>query len=178
MISFIVDETFPCLKKIDTGDIVETEVARVKRKSFLSHFNKRNGWEVNWNKFGLDVEIYALLLKGTTDVQGMIAISYDDNAKAVYLQWGCTSPNNNIWRYGKQEYAGVGGHLIAIASDMSERHGYDGFIVAEAIDNKLYNYYISKFSALPLPQIGSMNPYRFMLSDASTRKIREVYNYE
>lgn len=35
MITFKVDELTPCLKDVETGDIVDTEVVRLRRKSFL-----------------------------------------------------------------------------------------------------------------------------------------------
>jgi len=43
MITFYIDEFTPCLRNAETGDIVETEVVRLKRKSFLSKFNKKTG---------------------------------------------------------------------------------------------------------------------------------------
>lgn len=43
---------------------------------------------MNWSRFEKDVEIYALVLKGTVDIQGMIAVEYDDVAKAVHIIWG------------------------------------------------------------------------------------------
>ena len=100
----------------------------------------------------------------------------DKDSQAVYVVWGCTAPENNVWEFGKNRFSGVGGHLFAIASDLSMKAGFDGFIVAEAMDQELFNYYISEFGALPLPPVN--NPYRFMLSDAMTEKIREVYSYE
>ena len=78
MITFTIDTLTPCLTETSTGEIFETEVIQLKRKSFLSKFNKRTGWYVNWSKFEDDVEVYALVLKGTVDVQGLIAIKYDD----------------------------------------------------------------------------------------------------
>ncbi len=36
MICFDVDELTPCLKDLSTGENVETEVIRIRRKSFLS----------------------------------------------------------------------------------------------------------------------------------------------
>ncbi len=176
MIIFEVDEILPCLKDTKTGEIVETEVIQIKRKSVLSKFNKNTGWYVNWSNFSNDTSIYALVLKGTCDIQGLVAISYDDVAQAVYVKWGCVAPHNNIWQYGKKKYAGVGGHLLAIASDLSVKHNYDGFLYAEAADEKLYNYYIEEFGASPLPPLN--NPYRFMLSDRATEHLREVYTYE
>ena len=54
--------------------------------------------------------------------------------------------------------------------------GFDGYVYAEAMDQELFEYYSSEFGALPLPPIN--NPFRFMLSDSMTEKIREVYDYE
>ena len=176
MIVFKIDEFTSCLKDAETGEIFETEVVRIRRKSFLSKFNKKTGWYVNWSKFPEGTEVYALVLKGTMSIQGMVAITYDYDAKAVYVLWGCTAPENNIWEYGKKKYSGVGGHLFAIASDLSVKAGFDGFIVAEAMDRELFDYYIAEFGALPLPPVN--NPYRFMISDETSQKMREVYDYE
>ena len=176
MITFRIDEFTPCLKEVETGEIYDKEVVRLKRKSFLSKFNKKTGWYVNWSKFPEGTEVYALVLKGTMDIQGLVAIQYDETSKAVYILWGCTAPENNIWEFGKKRFAGVGGHLLAIASDLSVKAGFDGYVYAEAMDQELFEYYSSEFGALPLPPIN--NPFRFMLSDSMTEKIREVYDYE
>ena len=82
MITFIVDEIIPCLKDTESGEFFDTEVLQLKRKSFLSKFNKRTGWYINWSKFDQETEIYA--------------IRYDEEAKAVNLVWGCTAPQNNL----------------------------------------------------------------------------------
>ena len=50
MITFCIDELTPCLKDVVTGDILDTEVVALKRKSFLSKFNKKTGWYVNWGE--------------------------------------------------------------------------------------------------------------------------------
>ena len=176
MITFRVDQLTPCLKETATGKIYETEIVSFKQKKKLSKFNRRTGWYINWGKFTEEVQVYALVLKGTMDIQGMIAIEYDTVAKAVHLVWGCIAPHNNVWEYGKQEFIGVGGHLLAFAAELSEQHGYEGFIYGEAMDEELYKYYIEKFDALPLPPVD--HPYRFMLSKEVTKRIREVYDYE
>lgn len=143
MITLTIDEIIPCLRNVETGEIYETEVIQLTRKSFLSKFNRNTGWYVNWSKFDSTTEIYALVLKGTVDIQGLIAIRYDEEAKAVHLVWACASPDNNIWQYGRQKYSGVGGHLFAIASELSVKKGFDGYVYGEAIDEELYNYYIN-----------------------------------
>lgn len=175
MITFKVDEIIPCLKEISTGDIYETEIIQIKRKSILRKYNEKTGWYVNWSMFPNDTDVYAIVLEGTNDVQGMIAVQSDNDAQAIHIVWACTAPHNNIWQYGTQKFAGVGGHLLALASDISVRRGYDGFIWAEAMDEELFNYYCENFGAAYLPPLN--NPYRFMLSDTATQRLREVYTY-
>ena len=41
MISVIIDEFTPCLKDVKTGELVQTEVIRIKRKSFLKKYNQK-----------------------------------------------------------------------------------------------------------------------------------------
>jgi hypothetical protein len=36
MICFRIDELTPCLKNVETGEIYETEVIELRRRSFLS----------------------------------------------------------------------------------------------------------------------------------------------
>ena len=100
LIPFTIDELTACLKDTQTGDPVEIEVVRIKRKSFLAKFNKSTGWYVNWSKFPPNVEVYALVLIGTMDIQGMIALEKDDDAQAIHIRWACTAPHNNVWENG------------------------------------------------------------------------------
>lgn len=176
MINFKIDQITPCLKSTQTGEIFETEVIRIRRKSFLQKFNKRTGWHIDWSKFSDGVEIYALVLKGTIDIQGLIAIEYDEDAKAVHIVWACTAPHNNVWKHGKQKYVGVGGHLFAIASELSVQKGYDGVVYGEASDQEVYKHYVEKYHARSLPSLNKR--YRFMLTEGTAKTIREVYEYE
>ena len=47
VITFVIDGLTPCLKDSLTGEIVDTEVIELKRKSLLSEYNSRSGWYVN-----------------------------------------------------------------------------------------------------------------------------------
>ena len=38
-----IDDFTPCLKDNLTGEVVNTEVIRIRRKSFLSKFNRKSG---------------------------------------------------------------------------------------------------------------------------------------
>lgn len=176
MITFYIDELTPCLKNTTTGDIVDTEVVRLKRKSFLSKFNKKTGWYVNWSKMPDDVEIYALVLKGTTDIQGLIGIKDDIDANAAYIHWACTAPHNNVWEYGEQRYKGVGGHLLAIAAQKSLEWSHEGVFHADAMDKDVLNHYAEIFNAWEMPLPG--HPLHFIVEEDASQKLREVYTYE
>lgn len=160
----------------NTGEIFETEVVHLKRKSFLSKFNKRTGWYINWSKFPDIVEIYALVLKGTVDVQGLIAVENDDSSKAIHIKWACTAPWNNKFEKGIKKYIGVGGHLIAIAADLSQKRGYDGYVYGQAINKDVYDHYVNEYHAI---YIGNENGLlKFMIPGEETQKIMEVYTYD
>ena len=79
MIHALIDELTPCLKDAYTGELVQTEVIRIRRKSFLKKYNKKNGWYTNWEKLTDENEIYALVVEGTVDIQGLIAITRNDD---------------------------------------------------------------------------------------------------
>lgn len=53
-----IDDLTPCLKDNETGDFVQTEVIRIRRKSFLSKFLKRDGWYTDWAKLLQEHEVY------------------------------------------------------------------------------------------------------------------------
>lgn len=178
MITFKIDELTHCLKEVKTGKILDTEVIRIRNKSFLSKFNERTGWYVNWSKFDKSIEIYALVLKGTEDVQGLVALHPDKSSNAVHLIWAVTAPHNNIWEYGSKLYAGVGGHLFAIAGNKSVEYGFDGYIYAEAMNKDILNYYKNNFNAEEFPFGYPPHPYRFIIDEINMKKIMEVYEYE
>lgn len=176
MITFKVDELTPCLKDVQTGDIVDTEVVRLKRKSFLAKFNKKTGWYINWSKMPDEVEIYALVLKGTMDIQGLIGLSNDMGANAAYVYWACSAPHNNSWEYGTQRYKGVGGHLLAIAAYKSTEWKHDGVFHADAMDQEILNHYVDVFDAWEMPLSG--HPLHFVVEETAAQKLMEVYTYE
>ena len=118
-----IDELTSCLKDSITGDIIDTEVIRIRRKSFLNKFNKRTGWYTNWADLVPENEVYALVIKGTTDIQGMIAVRPEPRMKALFLTWACSAPQNNKQITEEPKYTGVGGHLFAIGAKKSKDYG-------------------------------------------------------
>lgn len=178
MITFKIDELTPCLKHIESGEIYDTEMIRLRRKSFLSKFNSKTGWYCNWSEFCDTVEIYALVLKGTFDIQGLIAIEDVKESNATHIVWACTSPENNRFEYGTQRFKGVGGHLLAFAGKKSMDYGHNGYIYAEAMNKELLSYYINEFGASYFPYGNPPHPYRFIITEKSIVPIMEVYNFD
>lgn len=175
MITVWIDEITPCLKDTSTGDIIETEVVQVTRKSYLSKYNKRSQWYIDWSKLLQENEVYALVVKGSTNIQGLVALQKNDDYKAVYITWMCSAPQNNKEITDTPKYQGVGGHLFAIAVDKSLEYGYDGVITGFAANEKLLQHYCSVFHAFPLR---ALHPYHFMIDEDNANNIKEAYTYE
>ena len=168
MINVVVDELTPCLKDARSGELVQTEVIRIKRKSFLAKYNKRNGWYTNWSELLKSSEVYALVIQGTVDIQGLVAIAKDENSKAIYIVWMCASPENNVLISDSARYIGVGGHLFAIAMRKSVEYGFEGYVHGYAANKNLLEHCVKQFSA---EHIGIMHPYQFAISDSAAKDI-------
>ena len=175
MINVWIDELTSCLKDNETGDIIQTEVVRIRRKSFLSKYNKKNGWYTNWEQLLEEEEVYALVVKGTVDIQGLVALNRNDDFQAVYIAWMCTAPQNNKLMCDYPKYNGVGGHLFAIASDKSVEYGYSGVIVGNAANMDLVKHYSEVFKA---EHIAMLHPYQIAVYEEESLELREVYDYE
>ena len=174
MINVWVDELTPCLRDAETNELVDTEVLRIKRKSFLQKYSKKNGWYVNWADLVDENEIYALVIQGTMDIQGLIAVKPIDDFKSIYVTWMCTAPENNKMLVSNPKYKGVGGHLFAIAAQLSCESGYGGAISGFAADKKLLEHYCEVFNA---EYLGILHSYQFFIAEEQAGKIREAYNY-
>lgn len=114
MINVWIDEFTPCLKDVLTGEIVQTEVIRITRKTFLKKYNEKNGWYVNWADLLEENEIYALVVEGSVDIQGLVAVSKSEDMQAAYVCWMCANPQNNKEIVDQVKYTGVGGHLFPL----------------------------------------------------------------
>ena len=175
MIFVEIDSLTPCLIDNESGDIVETEVLRVRRKSFLSKFNVRTGWYTNWADLLDENEIYALVLKGTVSIQGLVAVRNDDVMKSAFVTWMVAAPANNPDVSVTKRYNGVGGHLFAIAAQRSEESGYGCAISGFAANRQLMEHYCDKFEA---EAICMLHPYQIFIPENAGKNIREVYSYE
>lgn len=176
MLHVEIDELTPCLVDALTGEQVSTEVVQIVRKSFLDKFKKNNGWYTDWgNLLNKGCEVYALVLKGTLSIQGLIALHNDDNMQAIFIDWACASPHNNKMRTDNVLYKGIGGHLFAIAAQLSFERGYEGFISGFAANKKLMDHYCDKLGAQAICQL---HEYQIAVFPHESAQIREVYDYE
>ena len=169
-----IDDFTPCLKDNLTGEVVNTEVIRIRRKSFLGKFNRKNGWYVNWGKIVEEYEVYALVLEGTVDIQGLVALNRNDELKAMYIAWMCTAPQNNPKMNDSPKYAGVGGHLFAIAGSESMKAGYGGAIYGYAANQQVLEHYMEKMHAT---HVGVLHPYQFCVFENEMQEIIKTYTY-
>ena len=170
-----IDEIVPCLKETATGDLKETVVFKIQSRSYLKDFNTKNGWHINWSKIPKDVEVYALAIRGSNEIQGLIGVKNDPNAKAAYIHWACTAPQNNKHDFGTQKYEGVVGHLVAIAVEKSLEWGYDGTVHGFVANKDLVKHYEEKFNA---KLIAMLHPYQVVIESEYAKKLLEVYTYE
>jgi len=175
MICVEIDELTPCLRDVNTGDIVETEVIRIKRKSFLQKFNKNTGWYTSWAKEIELNEVYALVIKGTVDIQGLVSVRNDLEMKATFISWMVAAPHNNPQLTDNKKYEGVGGHLFAIAAQRSYDYGYECEMTGFAANQRLKEHYMEAFGAIPIQML---HPYHIVIMPEQGCKIREVYTYE
>ena len=170
-----IDEIVPCLKDTKTGELKETVVFKIESRSYLKKFREKDGWHINWNEIPRDVEVYALALHDSHEIQGLVGIRNDKDAQAGYIHWACTAPHNNKHEFGEQKYEGVGGHLFAIAIEKSIEWGYRGVVHGFAANADLVRHYIKAFGA---EHIGMLHPFQIMIGEEEARKIQEVYSFE
>lgn len=170
-----IDEIVPCLKDTETGEMKGTVVFKVESRSYLKMFRQMNGWHINWDEVPQNVEVYALALRETNEIQGLVGIRNDDSADAVFIHWACTAPHNNKHDFGTQKYKGVGGHLFAIAVDKSEQWGHGGAVYGFAANEALLTHYLTVFHG---EYIGILHKYHFWIPETQAKKLLEVYHYE
>ena len=87
------------------------------------------------------------MIRFPADIQGLIALEDAPQSRAVHILWAVAVPQNNVYRYGKKLYAGVGGHLFAIAGNRSDKLGYGGLVYGEAMDQEIMDHYIANYGA-------------------------------
>lgn len=132
-IDILIDKLTDCLVDRATGENVNTEykerTTAIKKKDYA-------GWKFNWSTTQDNgYTIYELLVDGDSTVQGRISLKIDGGVADVDI---VESAPHNFGHEGK--YIGVGGHLFAIACQISLEAGCDGFVAFTAKTNLIEHY--------------------------------------
>ena len=175
MIVVETDGLTPCLRDNWTGELVQTEVVRIRRRSFLSKCSESTMWYVDWASLLGDNEVYALVIRGTVDIQGLVAVRPDGDAGALYIAWACANPLSSGATAERKRYDGIGGHLFAIAARRAFELGFDGEMYGFAANRRLVEHYVETFGAM---HVGILHPYQIIIDGETSRELMEVYTYE
>lgn len=141
-VDILIDKLTDCLVERSTGEQVETEyhlrTAPIKPKDY-------KGWKFDWSKTERNgYDIYELFTVDDDTVQGRISMKIDGNVADVEIVE--TAPHN----YGHLgKYEGVGGHLFAVACQISKEAGCDG-VVAFTSKTSLVDYYKRVLNAVEI----------------------------
>ena len=170
-LSIEIDKFTSCLVDRITGEIIDTNYSIVKKSELKSL--KKKGWNFNWLAEDLsDATIYKLTLKNDDEIQGLIAVNDYPKDKALYINLAESAPSNIGLN---KKYEGVGGHLFAIAAQVSLLKGYGGFLFLDAKNTELVEYYSQKFGAILL---GMPHPYRMFIDEENAQKLLKIYTLE
>ena len=141
--------------------------------SDLKSAKSKDGWLFNWTDPDLAADdIYKLTVAGSEEIQGMIALQYEERDKAVYAHIAESAP----WNRGKSKrYEGVGGHLFAIAAQKSMEKGYGGFVFLDAKNADLVRHYEE---ALGAQFLGIAHPYRMIIDEEAAARLLRIYTFD
>ncbi|WP_191018347.1 hypothetical protein, partial [Treponema zioleckii] len=114
-------------------------------------------------------EVYELLLKGTDERQGLIALKHIRDQLYTHVDIVESAPAN---RGNAGLYQGVGAHLFAIACKLSWEVGNEGFVQFKAKTNLVEHYQ----KTLNAQNIDAQN--MFIDSNAALNLIKKYFSEE
>ncbi|MBL7859510.1 MAG: hypothetical protein JNJ65_00015 [Cyclobacteriaceae bacterium] len=142
-LDFDVDKLTNSIENVKTGDSFKTDVSLLTRGE-ISKINKKNGWLFDWKSElkAPEKEVYKLTISGSTNIQGLISITFRDDH--VYMHLIESAPFNK----GKEKaYLGVPGNLVAFACRVSFQRGGGGYLSFNS-KTRLIEYYIKSLGAV------------------------------
>lgn len=175
ILSVQIDKFVPCLEDTKTGKLLDTEVYKISNTKALKGYDEKNGWNVDWQKVCKQHDVYALTIKGQNEIQGLIGISYNKEAKGMYLAWASAAPWNTKQHSAEQRYKGVGGHLFAIAAEKTLEIDKHGYMYGYAKNEAVMNHYIEKLHA---EYLGIFHKYHIVIDTDGLLELMKEYNYE
>jgi len=169
-IDILIDKLTPCLIELSTGSILQT-VFSIATEDDISGLREK-GWLFDWTDEALcKTNIYKLMIEGDNEIQGFV--SAEVVRGAVYVHLAESAPHNLP---PNKKYAGVGGHLFAIAMKLSLSNGFGGYIFMDAKNQKLVDHYIETLGARRVST--RYHEHRLEVSEESAQKVIEKYTLE
>ena len=135
-----IDGLTNCLVNRATGEECDTQYRLISRTITKADAEKlkAEGWLFNWSiPHSNGYEIYELLIKGSEERQGLIALKHIRDQLYTHVDVVESEPQN---RGKKGKYQGVGAHLFAIACKLSWDVGNEGFVQFKAKTDLVEHY--------------------------------------
>ena len=166
-IDILIDKLTPCLEDKATGEILQT-VFSIATDDDIAGLD---GWFFDFSIYDATiVNVYKLLIKGDSTIQGLIACGVERGA--IYVHAAESAPHNRV----DEKYIGVGGHLFAIAIKLSASLGFGGYIYMDAKNEKLAKHYEKMLGAERVPT--RYHEYRLHVEEENAQKVIEEYTLE
>ena len=135
-----IDGLTNCLVNRITGEECDTQYRLISKTITKADAEKlkAEGWLFDWSiPHANGYEIYELLIKGSDECQGLIALKHIRDQLYTHVDVVESAPQNR----GKNgKYQGVGAHLFAIACKLSWDVGNEGFVQFKAKTDLVEHY--------------------------------------
>ena len=135
-----IDGLTNCLVNRITGEECDTQYRLISKTITKADAEKlkAEGWLFDWSiPHSNGYEIYELLIKGSDECQGLIALKHIRDQLYTHVDVVESAPKNR----GKNgKYQGVGAHLFAIACKISWDVGNEGFVQFKAKTDLVEHY--------------------------------------
>ncbi len=135
-----IDGLTNCLVNRITGEECDTQYRLISKTITKADAEKlkAEGWLFDWSiPHSNGYEIYELLIKGSDECQGLIALKHIRDQLYTHVDVVESAPQNR----GKNgKYQGVGAHLFAIACKLSWDVGNEGFVQFKAKTDLVGHY--------------------------------------
>ena len=169
-IDILIDKLTPCLEEVATGNLIQTTFSLATSADIKGLDNK--GWLFDWKDEELKYcNVYKLQLKDDDVIQGFVAAEVVPGA--VYVHIVEAAPHNQP---PNKKYAGVGGHLFAIAVKLSLANGFGGYVYFDAKNQELVNHYSETLNAQLLG--ARIHEYRMVIHEDDAQKLIVQYTME
>lgn len=165
-LDIVIDHLTPCLIKIETGEVCETEVSKVTANDVS--LVQLEDWNFDWQSLYQkhNIQLLKLTVEGSSIIEGLIAFEKMEGYVEIHL---VESAPTNV---GSRIYSGVGAHLFAIACKKSIDYGFEGYVAFNAKTN-LIEHYMKVLNAESINARG-----RMVIDEQAALQLTKVYFQE